>query len=137
MSAIESITSQLEIIISIKVIFEIPLTVCSGVNPIGIVKGQFGCPVEDIIYSFHALHEGMVLIGNLVFPCSETAAGPNVHVLLQVRQHIGNASVSRQRGCRITMVNDAVIRRYDLIRCLCVGNYFSPSYKKKDSDALP
>lgn len=84
------------------------------VDEIGVVQGEFGGAVDDVIGGLDAQHEGMVLVADLVAPAAEAAAGVDVFGLEPGQQGREHAFALEGRG-RVAVVEAAVVGRDELV----------------------
>lgn len=90
------------------------LGVLSSVDEVGVVEGQLDRSVDNIVDRFHAQHERVVLIADLVAPAAEAATRPDV-LLLQLRQQLGEGTLALQGWSRVAVVEAAVVGGDDLV----------------------
>lgn len=93
------------------------LGVLSSVDEVGIVEGQLDRSVDNIVDRFHAQHERVVLIADLVAPAAEATTRPDV-LLLQLGQDLRKSSLALQGWSGVTVVEAAVVRGDNLVRRL-------------------
>jgi len=57
----------------------------------------------------------VILVSDFILPSAESAAGPYVEVLLEVGQDVGDACVTSERGCWVSIVEMSIVGRYNFI----------------------
>ncbi len=83
------------------------------VDPVGMVEGRLVADAEQALDRFHALHVGVVLVGDLVAPGAEAAAGQDA-VRLEGRAERGERLVAAEVGGRVAVLLAPVPEAHDL-----------------------
>ena len=98
----------------LRAVEQAALVVVAAVHEIGVVEGQLGGAVDDVVHRLDAQHEAVVLVADLVAPRPEAAARPDV-LLFQGGEKLLQGAFALERRRWVAVVEAAVVGGYDLV----------------------